>query len=242
MICSVMFKFAFVLLTITICCGSANCSLRCQTLPEYLDRPINDSITRINLLLDDTHAKIALKRELTIPTLANMNRGLDHGGQIDAMINVGRYVMRRFLNEVDSRTDLMITKVQERMEEASQSVLSELSETLTPCEFDQLAKSIEELVQQITPELKNLRVWNDARQWDLYNEISRKLLELHDLTCNEREYIYRMEQLLDYGTDYCARYENEISHQEENYLAQIADELRQIVLKAVTINAERYEL
>lgn len=148
--------FAFVLLIDR----SITCEFfkSCHSLPEYLDRPINDSITFINLVLDDKRMQVNLKLGITVPTMANMNRGLNQGGEIGASNNVGRFVYQLFLSEVDSRSDLMMAKVQESMEEASKSVLCKLSNILVPCELDVVRQSIEKLLERISPELSNLRI------------------------------------------------------------------------------------
>lgn len=43
----------------------------------------------------------------------------------------------------------------------------------------------------------------------------------------------QLELIIDFGSEYCTRYQNDIAGQEEYFLAEIADEMRLIVLKAL---------
>lgn len=218
-------------------CGFVESS--CYALPDYLDRPINNSITAINLLIDDLHDKIKVKSELTIPTLKSMSRGLDHGGPIEEMIKVGVYVFKRFLSEVDSRTNLLLSQAMEHMESASKSVQNELDETLTPCEQDKLGKSIDDLLQRIEPEIENLRVHSNDKQWVLYYRVCDILTALHNTKLkSEEEYTKRLEVIMEYGGSRCIRIENENAMEQEYILAEFAKEMRQIVLKALRTHAD----
>lgn len=215
----------------------------CFLLPEYLDRPINDSITSINLFLDEKRYQISVKRQLTIPTLQNMNRGMDHGGPVESLINVGRFVYRRFISEADSRTNMLIAEIQERLLEASKKVQDELNCILAPCELERLVESIDELLQQIEPQILNLRSNIDDRHWDLFDRIARRIYKLHkSQVCSEAEYTEQMEKSMTYAEDYCARYENEIANEEEYLVAQAADEMRQMVIRALGEHSSRQDL
>lgn len=224
------FALALLCLATNICATLHNCS----PLPEYLDRPINDSITFINLLLDETHYQIQDKNQRSIVTLQSMNRCIDQGGHIEASINVGRYVYRRFLSDAGRRSKLMSTEVLDYMQKALQGVQIILSDILAPCDVARVRSSIEKLLQRIKPALLKLRHSNEQRQLDLYEEVSNMLYTLHATEWrNEQEYSDEFEVIVEYGTSYSVRFDNEIALQEEYYLKGVADEMRQIVRHAL---------
>lgn len=225
-----------------LCVFFSNFADSCHTLPEYLDRPINDSITSIKLLLDETRYEISVKRQETFTTLKTMNLGIYHGGPIAELTVVAKNLFTRFINVSDCKTDFLASKAQELMEAANTSVLSELSCDFQPCELQRLKESIAKLLQRIEPEISDLRDACNKKQWDLYNQVSAKLNKLHSTKLSSDE-VYRA-KLVDIskcGNDYFVRHENEIAYQEDYLLSEIANEMRQIVLQALNEHRETYD-
>lgn len=202
------------------------------SLPTILERPINESLTAINLILDNAYSTQQDKQQITIPVIFEMNRSIGAGGPIHELIAVGQGVFNRFLGTVDVSSTDVSANVTALFQQAVRVVESHLGQFLPKCDVTKVIKEIECVINGIEDHIADLTAGNQDRYWGLYGELTDKLVDLHGCD-SSGGYDTQLEGILKFGGGNFNRFINDASHRVERYLADIADQIRNIILAAL---------
>lgn len=209
-------------------------------IPPVLFRPFNDSLTEINLLLDDTQKQIHDQQALSIPVLIEMNRSIGDQGPFDSHLAVSPKIYTRFLTFIDTvanNVGIQMTQLYLRAINLAATTLSKLLKADKAAETVKLLKFV---IFEIAPKIGLVTAENKARYWAIYEWVAVRLVNLQTKgSPNEKAYNDRLEYVLGYGVENVNRYINDVGNRVNEFAEAVRDKLVAIIKEALSPSCER---
>lgn len=203
-------------------------------VPINLYQAVNDSLTAIKLILDDTQRSIHVQQSKSIPTIVEMNYSIGEGGPFDAHLAISAKVFNRFVDFIDNAA----TQTSIRMTQVFLGAIEKVAKILTPFlqhdRVDRTIKMLKFVIFEIAPKIGKLTAENKVRYWTTYEIAGLKAVRLHTggtHTCSE--YKLRLDNLLDEAVRFVNRHINEVGELVDQFSTEVAEKLLDIIRESL---------
>lgn len=195
---------------------------------------VNDSLTEINLMLDDTQKSIHDQQGVSIPVLVEMNQSIGDGGPFDSHLAVSPKVFTRFVVFIDN----IATQVAIQMTQLFLDGINKVADLLKPLSKpDRAARTVKLLkfvIFEIAPKIGKVTAENKARYWDIYEWCAVRLVHLQTHGSPTPEaYENRLNYVLNYGVVNINRYINEVGNLVNQFASEVADKLYALIRESL---------
>lgn len=211
-----------------------------DTATSVLYNPVNDSLTEIRLVLDDTQKSIHEKQQLYIPVLVEMNRSIGDQGPFDSHLAISPKIYTRFVVFIDEISTQVAIQMTNLYLDAINLIEKALHSFLKPTRAARTVKLLKFVIYDIAPKIGKVTADNKSRYWAIYEWVAVRLVRLQTQgSPSDDEYEARLEYVLAYGVANVNRYINEVGNLVDQFAADVADKLYDVLREALDPRVKR---